>query len=106
MTFDTIITHGTVVTASDTFSCDVGIKDGRIVALADKLSGADDTIDASGLLVMPGGIDSHVHLEQPGAPGIIMADTFETGTRSAAVGGNTFVMPFCLEEKGYALRAG
>ncbi|MEW6631369.1 MAG: dihydropyrimidinase [Pseudomonadota bacterium] len=104
MTFDTIITRGTVITASDTFSCDVGIKDGRIAALADRLSGADDTIDASNLLVMPGGIDSHVHLEQVGAPGIIMADTFETGTRSAAVGGNTFVMPFCLQDKGQTLR--
>ena len=104
MTFDTIITGGTVVTASDIFTCDVGIKDGRIVALADRLEGAAEMIDASGLLVMPGGIDSHVHLDQPGAPGIVMADTFETGTRSAAVGGNTFVMPFCLQEKGQSLR--
>lgn len=106
MTFDTIITNGTVVTASDTFSCDVGIRDGRIVALADSLAGADQVIDAKGLLVMPGGIDSHVHLDQPGAPGIVMADSFDSGTRSAAVGGNTFVMPFCLQEKGRSLRDG
>jgi dihydropyrimidinase len=106
MTFDTIITNGTVVTASDTFACDVGIRDGRIVALADSLSGTDEVIDAKGLLVIPGGIDSHVHLDQPGAPGVVMADTFDSGTRSAAVGGNTFVMPFCLQEKGRSLREG
>lgn len=106
MTYDTIIRNGTVVTASDTFTCDVGIRDGRIVALADSLSGADEVIDAKGLLVMPGGIDSHVHLDQPGAPGIVMADSFDSGTRSAAVGGNTFVMPFCLQEKGRSLRDG
>ncbi len=106
MTFDTIIQNGTVVTASDTFPCDVGIKDGRIIALAERLTGADEIINASGFLVMPGGIDSHVHLDQPGAPGIVMADNFETGTRSAAVGGNTFVMPFCLQEKGQTLRQG
>ena len=106
MTFDTIITGGTVVTAADTFDCDVGIKNGRITALGDKLTDASEIIDASGLLVMPGGIDSHVHLDQAGAPGIVMADNFDTGTRSAAVGGNTFVMPFCLQEKGQSLRDG
>ncbi len=104
MRLDTIIRGGTVVTASDTVLCEVGIRDGRIVALGDSLGDAAEIIDATGLLVMPGGIDSHVHLDQPGAPGIVMADTFETGTRSAAVGGNTTVMPFCLQQKGQTLR--
>jgi len=104
MKFDTIIRGGTIVTASDIYKADVGIADGRIVALADSLGDAPEIIDASGLLVMPGGIDSHVHLEQPGAPGIVLADTFETGTRSAAIGGNTTVLPFCLQEKGQTLR--
>lgn len=104
MSFDTIIRGGTVVTASDTVLCEVGIRDGRIVALGESLGDAAEIIDATGLLVMPGGIDSHVHLDQPGAPGIVMADTFETGTRSAAVGGNTTVLPFCLQQKGQTLR--
>lgn len=47
---------------------------------------------------MPGGIDSHVHLDQNGA--LVMADNFETGTRSAAVGGDTTVLLFCLQQKG------
>lgn len=104
MTFDTIIKGGTVVTASDTYRCDIGITAGRITALADSLTEATEVIDATGLLVMPGGIDSHVHLEQPSGPGIVMADNFETGTRSAAIGGNTTVMPFCLQVKGQSLR--
>ncbi len=77
MDYDLIITGGTVVTAADVFSADVGIKDGRIVAIAETLAGhAAEVIDATGKLVMPGGIDSHVHLAQDGAPGIVMGDDF------------------------------
>ncbi len=101
---DLVIRGGTVATASDTFSCDVGIRDGRIVALGDGLGSAERVIDAKGRLVLPGGIDSHVHVSQPSGPGIVMADDFESGTRSAAFGGNTTVMPFCVQEKGQSLR--
>jgi dihydropyrimidinase len=104
-TFDLIIKGGTVATASDTFACDIGIRYGRIVALGEKLGTATETIDASGRLVLPGGIDSHVHVAQPSGPGIVMADDFESGTRSAAFGGNTTIMPFCLQPKGGSLRA-
>lgn len=55
--------------------------------------------------MLPGGIDSHVHFAQPSGAGIVMADDFESGTRSAAFGGNTLVMPFCMQEKGQSLRA-
>src|SRR3954462_10864659 len=104
MRFDTVIRHGTVVTASDTFVSDVGIKDGRIAALAADLTDADEVIDATGLFVMPGGIDSHVHLDQPSSDGIVMADDFDSGTRSAAIGGNSTVLSFCMQEKGQSLR--
>ncbi|WP_046862783.1 dihydropyrimidinase [Microvirga massiliensis] len=103
-TFDTLIRGGTVATASDTFACDIGICDGRIVALGQDLGAADTVIDATGKLVLPGGIDSHVHLSQPSGEGIVMADNFASGTRSAAIGGNTTVLPFCLQEKGQSLR--
>jgi dihydropyrimidinase len=102
--FDLIIAGGTVATASDTFKADVGIRDGRIVVLAAGLTGASKTIDATDHLVLPGGIDSHVHVSQPTSPGIVMADDFESGTRSAAFGGNTLIMPFCLQQKGGSLR--
>lgn len=103
--FDTIIRGGTIATASDTFMADVGIRDGRITALGESLSGADDIVDARGKLVLPGGIDSHVHIAQPSGPGIIMADDFNSATLAAAFGGNTTVMPYCLQEKGQSLRA-
>ncbi len=102
---DLAIRGGTVVTASDTIRCDVGIKDGRIALLAGNITEATRTIDASGLLVMPGGIDSHVHLDQPSGPDITMADGFESGTRAAAAGGNTTVIPFAMQIKGESLRA-
>ena len=104
MHFDTVIRNGTVVTASDTFVSDVGIKNGRIVALATDLTDADEVIDATGLFVLPGGIDSHVHLDQPSGEGIVMADDFDSGTRSAAIGGNSSVLAFCMQEKGQSLR--
>src|SRR5260221_8409217 len=104
MTFDTIIRGGTVATASDTFQCDIGITGGRIAALGTDLGSASEVIDAAGKLVLPGGIDSHVHFAQPSGPGIVMADDFESGTRAAAFGGNTLVMPFCMQEKGQSLR--
>lgn len=102
--FDTVIRGGTIVTAADTYKADIGITDGLISAIGADLPRAETDIDAAGLLVMPGGIDSHVHISQPSGEGIVMADDFESGTRSALLGGNTTVMPFCLQEKGVPLR--
>ncbi len=104
MTFDTIIRGGTIATASDTFSCDVGISGGKITALGADLGHAKEVVDATGLLVLPGGIDSHVHIAQPSGPGIVMADDFASATRSAAFGGNTMVLPFAMQQKGESLR--
>jgi dihydropyrimidinase len=102
--FDTIIRGGTVATEADTFACDIGIRGEKIVALGDDLGEAAEIVDATGRLVLPGGIDSHVHVAQPSAPGIVMADDFESGTRAAAFGGNTMVLPFALQERGQSLR--
>ena len=101
--FDVAIRGGTVVTASDVMLCDIGIKDGRITALADSISGAMSEIDATGLLVMPGGIDSHVHLCQ-NSPGIRMADDFVSGSMAAVAGGNTTIIPFATQPRGASLR--
>ena len=93
--FDVIIKGGVVVNAADTQKADVGIKDGRIVALAERLTGsAARTIDAAGRYVMPGGIDSHCHIEQPSSTGGKNAESWESGTRSAACGGTTTVIAF------------
>jgi dihydropyrimidinase len=104
MAFDTIVRGGTVATASDTFCCDVGISGGKITALGTDLGAAKEVVDATGLLVLPGGIDSHVHIAQPSGPGIVMADDFASATRSAAFGGNTMVLPFAMQQKGESLR--
>ncbi len=105
MQYDLIIAGGTVATAADTFRADVAIKDGKIAALGLNLGEAAKTIDATGKLVLPGGIDSHVHFAQPSGEGITMADDFESGTLAAVFGGNTMVLPFCLQEKnGVGLR--
>lgn len=103
--FDVVIAGGTVVTAADTFRADIGIRGERIAAVAEDLSGKGDrVIDATGKLVLPGGIDSHVHISQPSGDGIVMADDFCSGTLSALFGGNTTLMPFCLQERGHSLR--
>ena len=99
-----MVRNGTVVTASDVTRCDIGIRDGRIITLGEGLPAGRAEVDATGLYVLPGGIDSHVHLAQPSGDGIVMADGFESGTRSALFGGNTTVMPFCLQQKGQTLR--
>ncbi|WP_414474740.1 dihydropyrimidinase [Microvirga sp. M2] len=102
--YDLVIRGGTVVTAADTVRADVGIRDGRIIAVGERLERGEKEIEASGLLVMPGGIDSHVHLAQPAFGGPAMADGFESGTRSAIAGGNTTVLPFALQPRGASLR--
>ncbi|MCO6362075.1 dihydropyrimidinase [Paracoccus sp. 08] len=101
---DLVIAGGTVVTAADSYAADIGIRDGRIAQIGQGLTGAE-RIDATGLLVLPGGIDAHVHLDQPTSDGTTMADDFASGTRSAAAGGNTTVLPFALQIKGQSLRA-
>lgn len=103
MSYDLIIANGTVATAADVFKADIGIRDGRIVQIGGNMGGATRVIDAAGRYVLPGGIDSHVHIAQPSGPGIVMADDFDSATRAAAFGGNTTVMPFCLQERGQSL---
>jgi dihydropyrimidinase len=103
--FDLVIKNGTVGTAADVFQADIGIRDGKIVMIGQDLAGGRRIIDATGKYVLPGGIDSHVHISQPSGDGIVMADDFESGTLSAVFGGNTTIMPFCLQEKGQSLRA-
>lgn len=103
--FDLIIKNADVATAADRFSCDIGIKDGKIAALAMGLSNARETIDATGYLVLPGGVDAHCHLDQPMPEGVKMADDFRSGTISAACGGTTTVIPFAAQEKGQSLKS-
>ncbi|RZL68340.1 MAG: dihydropyrimidinase [Variovorax sp.] len=103
--FDLVIRNAKVATASDTFDSDIGVRDGRIVQLGLGLASATQEIDARGRVVTPGGVDAHCHLDQPMPAPLRMADDFESGTRSAACGGTTTVIPFAAQEKGQSLRA-
>ncbi len=99
-----LIKNGRVVTAIDDYRADVFI-DGETVALIG--SGlerglevaADRIIDATGKLLLPGGIDPHTHMELPFG-GTESSDTFETGTRAAAFGGTTSIVDFAVQTRG------
>jgi len=103
--FDTLIRNGTIVTATDTYSADIGIANEKIIAIAARLpfDSADNLIDANHLLVLPGGIDVHTHLDMPFG-GTTSADDFETGTTAAAFGGTTTLIDFAIQYKGQTLR--
>ncbi|MGJ7520180.1 dihydropyrimidinase [Variovorax sp. LT1P1] len=103
--FDLVIRNAKAITASDTFTSDIGIRDGRIVQLGLGLGPGAREIDAAGRAVTPGGVDAHCHLDQPMPPPMRNADDFNTGTRSAACGGTTTVIPFAAQQKGQSLRA-
>ncbi len=103
--FDLVIRGGTVVTAADTFRADVGIAGGRITALGESLPGGREEIGAEGRLVLPGGIDSHCHIDQPSSMGATNADDFRSGSVSAGCGGTTTLIPFAAQMKGQSLRA-
>jgi len=105
MGFDTIIKNGSVVTATDTYTADVALANGKIIAMGTDLPSQNATkiLDASGKLVLPGGIDVHTHLDMPFG-GTTSADDFETGTRAAAFGGTTTLIDFAIQYKGQPLR--
>jgi dihydropyrimidinase len=109
----TVIAGGTLVTADGASLVDVLVQDEKVAALASGPSGlsqtwregADLVVDATGKYVLPGGIDSHTHMEMPFG-GTMSADTFETGTRAAAWGGTTMIIDFAIQSKGESLLAG
>jgi dihydropyrimidinase len=102
--YDLVIRGGTVATAADTVPCDVGVKDGVVAALGKNLDQGKREIDARGRLVLPGGIDSHCHIEQRSSAGVVCADDFYSATVAAAFGGTTTVIPFAAQHRGQSLR--
>src|ERR1700747_708161 len=102
--YDLVIRNGTVVTAADSTVCDVGVKDGVVAALGKNLDQGKREIDARGRLVLPGGIDSHCHIEQRSSAGVVCADDFYSATVAAAFGGTTTVIPFAAQHRGQSLR--
>ncbi|PCH81094.1 MAG: dihydropyrimidinase [Hyphomicrobiales bacterium] len=101
--YDMVIRGGTIATASDTFKADIGINNGKIEVLANNLAGGRETIDATGKLVLPGGIESHAHIEQESATGAMTSDDYYSGSVSAAFGGNTTIIPFAAQHRGMSV---
>ncbi len=105
----TLITNGTIVTADGSYAADILIDGETIASIGHDLAGggatADETIDATGKYVIPGGIDVHTHMELPFG-GTFAKDTFETGTRAAAFGGTTSIVDFAVQARGASMREG
>lgn len=101
MDFDLVVRGGTVVTAAETFAADVGVRGERIAAIGESLHGTRE-IDAGGLLVLPGAVDPHVHLQMEGEV-TPSSDDWETGTIAAACGGTTTVIDFVEPGPGASL---
>ena len=101
----TLIRNGTVVTAGNTFPADVLIEAESIreVRAGIPVNAADTVIDATGMLLLPGGIDVHTHLDMPFG-GTTSSDDFETGTRAAAIGGTTTIVDFAIQARGTRMR--
>ena len=97
--FDLVVRGGEVATGVGTTRCDIGVRGGRIVALAERLDGAGPSVAAEGMLVLPGGVDSHCHIEEPSSGGV-NEETFESGSRAAFAGGTTSVVCFVPQWKG------
>ncbi len=103
--FDTVIRNAMVATAADVFPADIGIVGGVITTLGRGLGPARRDIDAAGRYVLPGGIDTHCHFDQPMRDSVTLADDFLSGPISAAHGGTTTVVPFACQLQGQTARA-
>lgn len=97
--YDLVIRGGTVVTGADTFRADIAVAGGRIAAIGSGLEGTS-TLDADGLLLLPGGVDTHCHIEQLQEGGGADEETWETGSRACLAGGTTSVVSFSTQFKG------
>lgn len=98
--FDLTIRNATLVTAEEKKRADIAVKDGVIAQIGSELVPGTRDIDATGKLVLPGGIDGHCHIEQLSSYGIMNADDFYSATMSAAFGGTTTVVPFASQHRG------
>src|ERR1041384_7101418 len=99
-----LIKNGRVITATDDYVADIFIEGETVRAIGRNLKlDADKEIDAAGMLVFPGGIDPHVHLDMP-FMGTFSSDSYETGTRAALFGGTTTVIDFILQKQGHSLQ--
>src|SRR5579864_9212935 len=100
-----LIRNGTVVNAESTAAADILVEGEKIKEIRQGIpaGAADRVIDATGLLLLPGGVDAHTHLDMPFG-GTTSSDDFETGTRAAAYGGTTTIVDFAIQARGTRMR--
>ncbi|MFB0994023.1 MAG: dihydropyrimidinase, partial [Paracoccaceae bacterium] len=103
MSHDLAIRGGTLATATESFLADIGVRDGRIVTIADAVTDALDVIDATDQIVMPGGIEAHCHIAQENGVGLMTADDYQSGSIAAAFGGNSCFIPFAAQKMNQSL---
>lgn len=99
--YDLVIKNGKVITSGDCFVADIGIKDGKVIEIAESIEHSN-VYDASGKYLLPGGIDVHTHLDMPFG-GTFSSDDFETGTKAAAIGGTTTIIDYAVQPKDKGL---
>jgi len=102
--YDLILRNGTLGTSTGTHRADLAVAAGKIVEIGTNIAKNGPELDATGMLVLPGGVDSHCHIEQLSGAGLMNADTFESATRSAAFGGTTTTISFAAQHPGMRLR--
>jgi dihydropyrimidinase len=101
--FSLVIRGGTAVLPQGVARVDIGIRGETILAIGENLGRGAHEIDAAGLIVAPGGVDPHAHIEQVSGGGLLNADSFESATTSAVFGGTTTVISFAAQHVGHAL---
>lgn len=103
MKYDLLIKNGTIVTAKSSFKADLAVKDEKIVAIAESINeDAENIVDATGKLVLPGAIDAHTHLAMPFG-GTVSSDSYYSGTMGAACGGVTTLFDYPVQKKGQGI---
>ncbi|MFC7612127.1 hypothetical protein [Teichococcus aestuarii] len=100
--FDLVVRGGTLATAAEVFEADIGIRDGRIAALGHGLGRGREEISAKGMIVTPGGLDSHCHLEEMGQDGSLHEESFASGSAAALAGAPPPSSASCRSGRGTA----
>jgi dihydropyrimidinase len=103
--FDLVVRGGTLASAAEVFEADIGIRGGRIEAVGRNLPRGREEVSAKGMIVTPGGLDPHCHLEEPGQDGSVHEESFASGSAAALAGGTTSFICFLPQWKGHALAA-
>jgi dihydropyrimidinase len=103
--FDMVVRGGTLASSSEVFEADIGIRGGVIAAIGRDLPRGQEEVSAKGLIVTPGGLDPHCHIEELGQDGSVHEESFASGSAAALAGGTTSFICFLPQWKRHTLAA-